>query len=84
MIDVNPSTMTDNYIILVDYGYRVFVKLRDQSEVFTLNNCCITGHTISLNVDGTTEETLEFMGYTTPVITAGTSGTDHVADTTVF
>ena len=67
-----------------DYGYRVFVKLRDQSEVFTLNNCCITGHTISLNVDGTTEETLEFMGYTTPVITAGTSGTDHVADTTVF
>ena len=67
-----------------DFGYRVFVKLRDQSEVFTLSNCCLTGHTVTLNADGTPEETMDFMTYIQPTITAGTSDTDHTTATSVF
>ena len=67
-----------------DYGYRVFLKLKDQGEVMTLPNCCITGHTVTLNVDGTSEETMEFMCYVEPMITSGATGTDPVSDTTVF
>ena len=67
-----------------DYGYRVFLKLKNDGEVIALPNCCITGHTISLNADGTTEETMEFMCYVNPVITEGAINTDPVSDTTVF
>jgi hypothetical protein len=63
-----------------DYGYRVFLKLKSGGEVLTLPNCCVTGHTISLNADGTSEETMEFMCYVNPIITAGTTGTDDVDD----
>jgi len=52
----------------VNYGYRVHVKLKDSSEIFVIRNCCITGHSISLNTDGTTEETLELMSYVNPLI----------------
>tara|TARA_R100000458_G_C8213315_1_gene200047 strand:- start:193 stop:840 length:648 start_codon:yes stop_codon:yes gene_type:complete len=52
----------------VNYGYRVYVKLKNSSEVFVLRNCCVTGHSVSLNVDGITEETLELMSYVDPII----------------
>ena len=69
-----------------DYGYRVFLKLNSDGQVITLPNCCITGHTVSLNADGTSEETIEFMCYLNPVITAGTvdANTDHSGNETVF
>ena len=67
-----------------DYGYRVFIKLKKNTEVLTLPNCCITGHTVSLNGDGVTEETLELMCYVNPVITSGTENTDYVAGVTNF
>ena len=79
-----------------DYGYRVFLKLVPTSgsqsatggEVMTLPNCCITGHTVSLNVDGTAEETLELMCYVEPIVTDGSwsnvDGTDPIGNTTVF
>ena len=51
-----------------DYGYRIWVKLKDGSDVFTLRNCCIQSHSVSSNVDGTSDETLEFMSYVEPVI----------------
>ena len=54
----------------VNYGYRVYVKLKNAAEVFVLRNCCITGHSVSLNPDGTTEETLELMSYVDPLIKA--------------
>jgi len=53
-----------------DFGYRIYIKLKDATEVFTLPNTCIQGHTVSLNADGTTEETLEFMSYIEPIINA--------------
>ena len=52
----------------VGYGYRVHVKLKNSTEIFVVRNCCVTGHTLSLNSDGTTEETLELMSYVDPVI----------------
>jgi hypothetical protein len=50
-------------------GYRVFVTMDGEQgtdEVITLLGCCITGHTVSMGVDGTMDETLELMTYITP------------------
>tara|TARA_R110002012_G_scaffold322046_1_gene554230 strand:+ start:2161 stop:2814 length:654 start_codon:yes stop_codon:yes gene_type:complete len=52
----------------VNYGYRVYVKMKNSEEIFVLRNACITGHTVSLNADGTTEETLELYSYIQPLI----------------
>ena len=43
-----------------NYGYRVYVKMKDNSEVFVMRNCCITGYSVSLSPEGIQEETLEF------------------------
>ena len=52
-----------------NFGYRVYLVLKDGSETFVLRNCCITGHTLSLNADGTQEETVELYSYVRPVLT---------------
>ena len=65
----------------VNYGYRVYVKLKNSAEIFVLRNCCITGHSVSLNPDGTTEETLELMSYVDPLIKAADA--DCLAATSV-
>ena len=52
-----------------NFGYRVYLVLKDVSEVFVIKNCCITGHTISLNADGTQEESLELYSYVKPALT---------------
>jgi hypothetical protein len=62
-------------------GYRVHVVLKSGSEVFTVRNACIQGHTKTLNADGTNEETMEFMSYVTPkvsgsAVTGATSATE--------
>ena len=59
-----------------NFGYRVYLVLKDESEVFVLRNCCITGHTLSLNADGTQEESLELYSYVRPVITDTKSAVD--------
>ena len=41
------------------YGYRVHIKMKGGGEVYTVKNATITGHTVSMNADGTTEETME-------------------------
>ena len=57
------------------FGYQVKVHLATAghagaAEVFTVPHCQLTGHTVTLNADGTTEETLELMSQETPVIGA--------------
>jgi len=44
------------------YGYRLHLMLKDDTsgEIFTLKNAAMTGHTVTLNADGVTEETIEF------------------------
>ena len=54
----------------VKHGYRLYIALKDDgsSEVITVPNMTLTEHTVSLNVDGTTEETLTFAGHVEPFI----------------
>jgi hypothetical protein len=51
------------------FGYELLVQLKNNVEVFTVKHCQITAHTVSLNADGTTEETMEFISQETPTIT---------------
>ena len=58
-----PSDILDSAGVC--YGYRVHVRLRDgdgtiRGQIFTVPNCVITGHSVSVNPDGTSEETMEF------------------------
>jgi len=57
-------------------GFRIWLKLKpsgsSQGDTFTLRNCCLQSHTVSTNVDGTFDETIEFMSYIDPKI--GTTG----------
>ena len=58
-----------------NFGYRLYLVLKDGSEVFVIRNCCMTGHTVSLNADGTQEETAEFYSYVKPLIVSGSTDT---------
>ena len=49
-----------------EYGFRVYVQLKDGKEVFVVRNASFQGHTVSLNTDGTQEETLEFRSNVQP------------------
>ena len=57
----NPKDHTDSTSTNCTFGYRLFIVLKQGTEVIAVPNCQLTGHTVSLNADGTTEETLEFM-----------------------
>ena len=60
-----------------DKGYRIYVEVEAKSgidEVMTFKGCCIQSHTVTVNTDGTMDETLEFMTYVTPSF--GNSGDD--------
>ena len=50
----------------VNTGYRIHVRMKDTVEVFSIPGCCVPAHSVSVNADGTSEETLEFMSYVTP------------------
>tara|TARA_R100000988_G_scaffold70135_1_gene36065 strand:- start:23 stop:619 length:597 start_codon:yes stop_codon:yes gene_type:complete len=54
-----------------DTGYRFHVQLKASGEVITIPNCQYASKSVSLNTDGVTEETIEFISHVTPVI--GTS-----------
>jgi len=58
------------------YGYRVHIKMKDAGEVYTVKNAAITGHTVSMSADGTTEETLE--------LKAGVPATMYTGATNTF
>ena len=44
----------------VTFGYRVHVRLKDGGTWLSIPGCQITGHSVSINSDGTSDETLEF------------------------
>jgi len=50
------------------HGYRVHIALKSGSEVISIPNACVQSHTVSVNADGVTEETIEFMSYVTPYL----------------
>ena len=53
----------------VTFGYRVFVQL-SSGETISVPCCQVISHTLTLNADGTTEETMEFSSHVTPFIGA--------------
>ena len=52
----------------IGFGYRLYVKMKDTAEVFILRNTCVQSHSVSLNADGITEETMELMTYVDPIM----------------
>lgn len=54
----------------VTHGYRVYIQIKSGSEVLSVPNACVQSHSVTVNADGVTEETLEFMSYVTPYIAA--------------
>lgn len=61
------------------FGYRIFVALKAGSEILAIRNAQMTSHTVSLNADGTQEETIEFTSQVNPKIFHAT--TDGGLDT---
>ena len=51
-----------------DFGFRLYVQLKGSTEIFTVYNAQMTSHTVTLNADGTQEETIEFMSQVNPQI----------------
>ena len=71
------------------YGYRLHLVLKPYSastteEVFVVKNAAMTGHTVSLNADGVTEETIEFTSSIapTPFVPTAAVGSDGWSDFT--
>tara|TARA_R110000824_G_scaffold33611_1_gene107728 strand:+ start:1517 stop:2170 length:654 start_codon:yes stop_codon:yes gene_type:complete len=54
----------------INFGYRVYIKMKNAEEIFVLRNSCITSHSVSLSADGVQEETLELYSYVNPLIKA--------------
>ena len=52
----------------VNTGYRLHVVMKTGDEVFSIPGMCVQGHTVSVNADGTSEQTIEFMSYIAPRI----------------
>tara|TARA_Y100000034_G_C6898859_1_gene415053 strand:+ start:2688 stop:3305 length:618 start_codon:yes stop_codon:yes gene_type:complete len=57
------------------YGYRLHIQLKSSGEIFCIRNAQIQAHTVSLNADGTTEETMEFISHVDPKIVTSAHGT---------
>ena len=70
---VNPSLVEMEQLGRSIFGYRLHVRLKDSidGEVYTVRNAMITGHTVSLNADGTMEETMEYMSNVPPIFASG-------------
>ena len=52
------------------FGFRIFIQLKDGEEVLCIRNAQMTAHTMTLNADGTQEETIEFTSMVNPNIFA--------------
>ena len=63
----------------VEYGYRVYVHLSGTSEVMSIPNCVVAGHTVTMSADGTSEETIELSSMVTPII----SGANYTGNTLI-
>lgn len=59
-----------------NFGYRIHLQLKSGAagEILTLQNMCMTDYSVSINVDGVTEESITFYGYVEPKIDANTTG----------
>jgi len=88
---INPGSpaligVSDNEEPTQTRGYRIWLRLKPSGstggDTYTLRNCCIQSHTVTTNVDGTFDETLEFMTYIDPKI--GNIGDIAITPTTAL
>jgi len=63
----------------IELGYRMVIKL-GTGEFFVMRNAQISAHSVTVNADGTTEETLELISMVQPLVKAAVA--DCVAATT--
>jgi hypothetical protein len=76
-----PKDVTDFGGSNISFGYRVFIELKNGTQIIAVPGCQLTGHTVTLNADGTTEETMEFLSNVDPKIVAAVHTTETpVAD----
>ena len=67
--NVSPGALHDGLSEpTTEYGYRLSIYIKSGHEVFTVSNAAFVGHTVTLNADGTQEETLDFSSQVEPVI----------------
>ena len=55
------------------FGFRLYLKLHggsDPAEVISIPNCQMTNSTVTLNADGTQEQTIEFTSSVDPIMAA--------------
>ena len=57
----NPKDHTDATSTNCTFGYRIFIVMKSGTEVVAVPNCTLTGHSVTFNADGTTEETIELV-----------------------
>jgi hypothetical protein len=60
------------------FGYRLYLKLQDgtdPAEYLTVPNCQMTSNTVTLNADGTQEQTVEFTSSVSPIMGDGVNVT---------
>jgi len=57
------------------YGYRIHIKMKNGGEVYTVKNTALTGHSVTMNADGTTDETLEFKSGVAATLYTGAADT---------
>ena len=54
-----------------EHGYRLYIQIDPAGggtdEWMTVLGACVQSHTVTINTDGTMDETIEFMSYITPV-----------------
>lgn len=58
-----------------EYGFRVYVQLKSGEEIFVVRSCTFSGHTVTLNADGTQEETIDFVSQVDPKIYPASNST---------
>ena len=63
-----PKNVTDFGGSNVSFGYRVFIELKSTEEIIAIPGCQLVAHSVTLNADGTTEETCELISQVTPKI----------------
>ena len=77
----NPKTVSDfgGASGKCGFGYRIAVNLKGgatadgTTETVSIPNCVVTAHSVSLNADGTSEETMEFTTQQDSIFTIGTN-----------
>ena len=66
---MEPKAALDTAGTYCTFGYRVFVELNGTTDTtFAIPGCQLVGHTVTLNADGTTEETCELISQCDPII----------------